>query len=82
MLSLNNSALYLGASVGAAAGGVVISRVPLTFLAPTCAAVAALGLLTLLILPRGARAIPGLPNDKVEPRSSVPELAAAQLRDK
>jgi predicted MFS family arabinose efflux permease len=61
-LALNNSALYLGASVGAALGGVVISRVSLTFLAPTSAAVAALGLLALLILPRGGtRATPAFP---------------------
>src|ERR1700723_1964150 len=70
-LALNNSALYLGASVGAAAGGVVISRISLAFLAPTSAAAAALGLLALLILPRGqARSTAGLPNDKIEPRSS------------
>jgi predicted MFS family arabinose efflux permease len=54
VLALNNSALYLGASVGAAAGGVVISRVSLTFVAPTSAAVAVLALLALLILPQGA----------------------------
>jgi predicted MFS family arabinose efflux permease len=52
VLALNNSALYLGASVGAAAGGAVISRVSIAVLAPTSAAVAALGLLALLILPR------------------------------
>lgn len=86
-LALNNSALYLGASVGAAAGGVVISRVSLTFLAPTSAAAAAIGLLAFLILPRGqARATAGLPSDKIEPRASVesslPNLAAARLRDR
>src|ERR1700728_2089 len=52
VLALNNSALYLGASVGAVAGGAVIS-VSLTFLAPVSAGVAVLGLLTLLVLPRG-----------------------------
>jgi predicted MFS family arabinose efflux permease len=54
VLALNNSALYFGASVGAVAGGVVISRVSLTFLAPMGAGVAVLGLLALLALPRGA----------------------------
>ena len=54
VLALNNSALYFGASVGAVAGGVVISRVSLTFLAPMSAGVAVLGLLALLVLPRGA----------------------------
>jgi MFS transporter, DHA1 family, inner membrane transport protein len=51
-LALNNSALYLGASIGAAAGGVVISTASLAVLAPASAAVAALGLLALLVLPR------------------------------
>jgi predicted MFS family arabinose efflux permease len=54
VLALNNSALYLGASVGAVTGGVVISRVSLTFLAPMNAGVAVLGLLALLVLPRGS----------------------------
>jgi predicted MFS family arabinose efflux permease len=54
VLALNNSALYFGASVGAVAGGVVISRMSLTFLAPMSAGVAVLGLLALLVLPRGA----------------------------
>jgi MFS transporter, DHA1 family, inner membrane transport protein len=86
-LALNNSALYLGASIGAAAGGVVISGISLTFLAPTSAAAAALGLLALLILPRGqARSTAGLPNDKIEPRSSVessvPNVATARSRDR
>ena len=68
-LALNNSALYLGASIGAAAGGVVISKWSLASVAPTSAAVAALGLLVLLVLPRrGVRATPGLPNDKIERR--------------
>jgi predicted MFS family arabinose efflux permease len=54
-LALNNSALYLGASIGAAAGGVVISMASIAVLAPTSAAVAALGLLALLVLPRAER---------------------------
>jgi hypothetical protein len=63
ILALNNSALYLGASIGAAAGGLVISSVSLAFLAPTSAAVAVLGLIALLLLPRGgAPATPGPPN--------------------
>lgn len=61
ILSLNNSALYLGASVGAAAGGVVLSRASLIFVAPTSAAFAALGLLALLVLRQsGAPANPGI----------------------
>jgi DHA1 family inner membrane transport protein len=87
VLALNNSALYLGASVGAAAGGVVISRISLAFLAPTSAGVAAIGLLALLILPRSqAQATVGLSNCKIGRRSSVesspPSLAAARSRDR
>jgi predicted MFS family arabinose efflux permease len=64
LLSLNNSALYLGASVGAAAGGEVLSRTSLTFVAPTSAGFAALGLLALLALQQGsALANPGIKND-------------------
>jgi predicted MFS family arabinose efflux permease len=86
-LALNNSALYLGASVGAAAGGVVISRASLTFLAPMSAAAACLGLLALLVLPRcEARATAGLLNDKIERRSRVrlrvPNMATARLEDR
>jgi DHA1 family inner membrane transport protein len=70
-LALNNSVLYLGASVGAAAAGVVISKWSLAFVAPTSAAVAALGLLALLVLP-------GRSGRTVERRSSlesrVPDL--------
>ena len=63
ILALNNSALYLGASIGAAAGGLIISSLSLDFLAPTSAAVAVLGLVALLLLPRrGAPATPGPPN--------------------
>jgi predicted MFS family arabinose efflux permease len=63
ILALNNSALYLGASIGAAAGGLVIASVSLTFLAPTSAAVAALGLVALLLLPqRGTPDTPGPPD--------------------
>jgi len=85
-LALNNSALYLGAAGGAAAGGVVISRLSLAILAPASAAAAALGLLAILTLPRcEARAATKPPNDEIEPRSSVdssmPNLAAARLRD-
>jgi DHA1 family inner membrane transport protein len=63
-LALSNSALYLGASIGAAAGGVVISKASLDVLAPTSAAVAALGLLALLVLPRAERG----PPPEVNPR--------------
>jgi predicted MFS family arabinose efflux permease len=63
ILAVNNSALYLGASIGAGAGGLVISSVSVAFLAPASAAVAVLALVALLLLPRrGAPATPGPPN--------------------
>jgi MFS transporter, DHA1 family, inner membrane transport protein len=75
ILALNNAALYLGASIGAAVGGVIISRVSLSALAPTSAAVAALGLLALLLSPHaGATAAPGLTNDPNQSRSRVAYL--------
>jgi MFS transporter, DHA1 family, inner membrane transport protein len=69
-LALNNSALYLGASLGAAAGGVVISKASLSLLAPASAAAAALGLLTILTLPRREARVAGR-DEGIESRSSV-----------
>jgi MFS transporter, DHA1 family, inner membrane transport protein len=69
-LALNNSALYLGASLGAAAGGVVISKASLSLLAPASAAAAALGLLTILTLPRREARVAG-PDEGGESRSSL-----------
>jgi MFS transporter, DHA1 family, inner membrane transport protein len=68
-LALNNSALYLGASLGSAAGGVVISRASLAVLAPMCAAVAALGLLALLVSLRMERGL--ALRGQVRPRTAV-----------
>jgi MFS transporter, DHA1 family, inner membrane transport protein len=79
VLALNNSALYLGASVGAAAGGAVISRVSIAVLAPTSAAAATLGLLALLILPRCETRTTTTAGSA---ESSVPNLPAARLRDR
>jgi len=86
-LALNNSALYLGASLGAAAGGVVISKASLFFLAPASAAAAAVGLLTILTLPRlKAPVTAKLTNEGIEPRSSVessvPNPVTERLRDR
>jgi predicted MFS family arabinose efflux permease len=66
ILALNNSALYLGASIGAAAGGLVISSMSVAVLSPTSAAVAFLGLVALLLLPRPrASDTPGPPNASI-----------------
>jgi predicted MFS family arabinose efflux permease len=82
-IALNNSALYLGASVGAAAGGVVISRVSLAVLAPMSAATAALALFALLILPREkARRTERIHQRQCGAVSSVPNLPAERLRDR
>lgn len=54
-LALNNSAMYFGASIGSALGGIVILNVSLAILPTASAAIAATGFL-LLILLRGDRA--------------------------
>jgi DHA1 family inner membrane transport protein len=51
LLALNNSALYLGASLGAAICGVVISTTALDYTAPAAATLAAGSLVMLLVLP-------------------------------
>jgi predicted MFS family arabinose efflux permease len=53
-LALNNSAMYFGASIGSALGGIVILKVSLAILPTASAAIAATGFL-LLILLRGDR---------------------------
>jgi predicted MFS family arabinose efflux permease len=57
LLALNNSALYLGAAIGATSGGVVIAKTSLVYVSPTSAGVAAVSLLALLFLPRAAPGI-------------------------
>jgi DHA1 family inner membrane transport protein len=51
LLALNNSALYLGASIGSAAFGAVISATSLAFVSPISAFVAALSLAALVLMP-------------------------------
>ena len=51
LLALNNSALYLGASIGSAAFGAIISATSLAFVSPISAAAAALSLAALLFMP-------------------------------
>jgi predicted MFS family arabinose efflux permease len=51
LLALNNSALYLGASIGSAALGGVISAMSFSFVAPISAGVAALSLVALFLMP-------------------------------
>jgi predicted MFS family arabinose efflux permease len=85
-LALNNSALHLGASLGAAAGGVVICNASLFFLAPARAVAAAVGPLTILTLPRWKALLTAkLTNEGIGPRSSVessvPNPVTERLRD-
>jgi MFS transporter, DHA1 family, inner membrane transport protein len=80
-LALNNSALYLGAALGAAAGGVVISKASLSLLAPASAAAAALALLTILTLPRREAPVVG-PDEGIESWSSVEAKVPNSVADR
>jgi predicted MFS family arabinose efflux permease len=51
LLALNNSALYLGAAIGSAAFGAIISATSFAFLSPMSAGAAALSLVALLFMP-------------------------------
>jgi predicted MFS family arabinose efflux permease len=56
ILALNNSTLYLGASIGAAANGAVISRIALIAAPSVSAGMAVLALILLVALPQPAAA--------------------------
>jgi hypothetical protein len=51
LLALNNSALYLGAAIGSAAFGAIISATSFALVSPVGAGVAALSLVALLFMP-------------------------------
>lgn len=53
-LALNNSAMYLGASIGSALGGIIILKASVSALPFATALIAAVGLLTLVLLPSRA----------------------------
>lgn len=53
-LALNNSAMYLGASIGSASGGIIILRASVSALPFATALMAAAGLLTLVLIPTPA----------------------------
>jgi predicted MFS family arabinose efflux permease len=70
LLALNNSALYLGASLGSAAFGAIISAMPIAFLSPISAGAAALSLGALLLLPlHGQEMPPSGPPKQDHPRT-------------
>jgi predicted MFS family arabinose efflux permease len=58
LLALNNSALYLGASIGSAAFGLIVSSMSITFLSPISAVAAALSLCALLLMPLSGQETP------------------------
>jgi predicted MFS family arabinose efflux permease len=78
LLALNNSALYLGASIGSAAFGVVISAMSIAFLSPLSAVAATVSLGALLLMPLGDQETP--PSTRVEKTSCAnsPNVPAAQ----
>ena len=64
LLALNNSALYLGAAIGTAAFGAIISRMSLAVVSPISAGAAALSLGALLFMPLRDQKMP--PSDHTE----------------
>ena len=78
LLALNNSALYLGASIGSAAFGVVISAMSIAFLSPLSAVAATVSLGALLLTPLGDQEKP--PSTRVEKTTCAnsPNVPAAQ----
>jgi MFS transporter, DHA1 family, inner membrane transport protein len=64
LLALNNSALYLGAAIGSAAFGAIISRMSLAVVSPISAGAAALSLGALLFMPLRDQETP--PSDYTE----------------
>jgi len=78
LLALNNSALYLGASIGSAAFGVIISAMSIAFLSPLSAVAAAVSLGALFLMPLGDQETP--PSTRVEKTSCAnsPNVPAAQ----
>ena len=78
LLALNNSALYLGASIGSAAFGVIISAMSIAFLSPISAVAAAVSLGALFLMPLGDQET--LPSTRVEKTTCAnsPNVPAAQ----
>jgi len=78
LLALNNSALYLGASIGSAAFGVIISAMSMAFLSPLSAMAAAVSLGALFLMPLGDQEKP--PSTRVEKTTCAnsPNVPAAQ----
>jgi predicted MFS family arabinose efflux permease len=79
LLALNNSALYLGAAIGSAACGVVISAMSIAFVSPISAGAAALSLAALLFMPRDQLTSPSAHTERISDARS-PNVPAVQQR--
>src|ERR1700733_5309658 len=73
LLALNNSALYLGAAIGSAAFGVIISAMSIAFVSPVSAGVAALSLGALFFMPQRDQETPPSPHTEKIDETSVDE---------
>ena len=74
LLALNNSALYLGAAIGSAAFGAVISATSFSFVSPVSAGAAALSLGALLFMPLCDQETPPSAREKVTIRGKMPTI--------
>jgi predicted MFS family arabinose efflux permease len=79
LLALNNSALYLGAAIGSAACGVVISAMSIAFVSPISAGAAALSLAALLFMPRDQLTPPSAHTERISDARS-PNVHAVPQR--
>jgi predicted MFS family arabinose efflux permease len=79
LLALNNSALYLGASIGSAVFGVITSAMSIAVLSPLSAVTAAVSLVALLLMPLRDQETP--PSTRVEKTSCSAQKQAAPLSD-
>jgi MFS transporter, DHA1 family, inner membrane transport protein len=71
LLALNNSALYLGAAIGSATFGAIISATSFAFVSPMSAGAAALSLVALLFMPlRDHETAPSAHTEKTSGRHS------------
>jgi predicted MFS family arabinose efflux permease len=79
LLALNNSALYLGASIGSAVFGVITSAMSIALLSPLSAVAAAVSLGALLLMPLRDQETP--PSARVVKTSCAAQKQAAPLTD-
>jgi len=78
LLALNNSALYLGASIGSAAFGVIVTTMSIAFLSPLSAVTAAVGLGALLLMQLSGQEMPSSTRAEQISCANSPNLPEAQ----